>query len=187
MKKNKIGIALVMAAILVSCASQRDNVITGGEYNEVKNQTDYFVLPYGSAVLPGKWVKTRQSNVSFQQFFKNKDSVTVAIAFSRCNQYPFNTKGTKTGFEFVKAYYEWDSNYFIEKYGLKRSVVEMDSIENNYCLYRIYGAIENEKIDNYFLLGEKNGFVSNFCVLVTDKWAESYKIDFLKKLFLTKN
>ena len=61
------------------------------------------------------------------------------------------------------------------------------NIKNNYYLYRIHGAIENEKIDNYFLLGEKNGFVSNFCVMVTDKWTESYKIDFLKKLFLTKN
>ncbi len=53
-------------------------------------------------------------------------------------------------------------------------------------LAHIYGGIENVKIDNYFLLGEKNGFVSNFCVMVTDKWTESYKIDFLKKLFLRK-
>lgn len=37
------------------------------------------------------------------------------------------------------------------------------------------------------IFGEKNGFVSNFSIMDTDKWAEKYKIDFLKGLFLTKN
>ena len=52
-------------------------------------------------------------------------------------------------------------------------------------IYRIYGEIEKGKFDTYFLVGERNGFVSNYSIMDTDKWTEKYKIDFLKRLFVT--
>ena len=58
-------------------------------------------------------------------------------------------------------------------------------IENNserhYVIYRIYG----ERLDTYFLIGEKNGKVSNFSINITSRWNENEKIKFLKRLFLT--
>lgn len=186
MKTNIIRIILYLTIIsfLISCATQRVSTIVGGEYNKSKNETDYFVFPYGSVTLPGKWEKTNYNTVSKQQFFKNKDFIIIAIAFSRYNKYEFNKKGSLTGYNFVKTFYEWDSKYFIDSHGLKREPLENDSI-NNYVVYRIYGQIEKGKFDTYFLIGEKNGNISNFSLSDIDKWTKNEKIVFLKNLFLT--
>jgi len=174
-----------MTILLTNCATQRTSTIVGGDYNEPKNETDYFVVPYGSVTLPGKWEQTNYNTISRQQFFRNQDSVIIAIAFGRFDNLEFNMNGSQTGYNFVKAYYEWDSKYFVDSYGLKRQPLESDST-NNFMVYKIFGQIEGGEFDTYFLIGEKNGNVSNFSVSVTDKWTESEKIRFLKNLFLTK-
>ncbi len=71
-------------------------------------------MPYGTVTIPGKWDKGHQNSISHQQFFTNKDSVKIAIAFGSIKNYEFNLTGAKTGFSFVKAFYEWDSKYFVE-------------------------------------------------------------------------
>jgi hypothetical protein len=174
----------IMIVFLTNCATQRTSTIVGGEYDNTKNQTDYFVLPHGSVSLPGKWDKTNYNTISKQQFFRNQDSIIVAIAFGRYNGYEFNMGGLQTGYNFVKAYYEWDSKYFVDTHGLKRQSIERDS-SNKFMVYRIYGQIEKGVFDTYFLIGEKNGNISNFSISDTDKWTENEKTIFLKNLFLT--
>jgi hypothetical protein len=181
----KTLLLLTVLLLLTNCATQRTSTIVGGDYNKTENETDYFVLPYGSVTLPGKWDKTNYNTISRQQFFRNQDSVIIAIAFGRFNKYEFNMDGSKTGNNFVKAYYEWDSKYFVDSHGLKRQPLENDST-NNFMIYRIYGQIEKGEFDTYFLIGEKNGNTSNFSISDTDKWTENEKVDFLKNLFLTK-
>lgn len=182
---NRLNYVLFISliALLGSCATQRVSTIVGGEYKESSNVTEYFVLPLGTAEIPGKWMKTSYSSVSHQQFFKNQDSVEIALAFNRYDGYEFNAKGTKKGFEFVEAYYEWDSKYFMDSYGLQRLMIERDSLQQ-FVVYRIYGGEGGKKTDTYFLIGNKNGNVSNFSVSVTDKWTEEEKINFLKHLYL---
>jgi len=180
----KTFLLLIITMLLSNCATQRTTLV-GVDYDETKNQTEYFVIPYASITLPGKWEKTNYLTVSKQQFFMNQDSVTIAIAFGRFNEYEFNPDGSATGFNFVKAYYEWDSKYFVDSFGLKRQVVESDSI-NNFMIYRIYGQFEKGNLDTYFLMGEKNGNASNFSITITEKWTEDEKIEFLKNLFLRK-
>lgn len=175
---------LILTILLTSCATQRTSTIEGVNYNESKNVTDYFVLPYGSVTLLGKWEKKNYNEVSRQQFFKNQDSVIIAIAFERYDKYEFNTNGSQSGFNFIKAYYEWDSNYFVESHGFKRQIIESDS-SNHFMIYRIYGQKEKAEFNTYFLIGEKNGNVSNFSISKTEKWSEIEKILFLKNLFLT--
>jgi hypothetical protein len=175
-----------MIILLTNCATQRTSTIVGGEYNKTKDETEYFVFPYGSVVLPGNWEKTNYNQTSRQQFFINQDSIIIAIAFGRYNKYEFNRDGSKAGFNFVKEYYEWDSEYFIDSHGLKRLLLESDST-NSFLIYRIYGQIEKGKFDTYFLIGEKNGNVSNFSISDTDKWTVGEKINFLRKVFLTEN
>ena len=180
----KLILTLLLIGFMTSCATQKTSTLVGGNYNESTNVTDYFVLPYGSVMLPGKWEKKSFNSISNQQFFRNQDSVIVAIAFGRFDKYEFNVDGSQTGHNFVKAYYEWDSNYFVESHGLKRQVVEDDST-NHFMVYRIFGQIEKGKFDTYFLIAEKNGNISNFSISSTDKWNESEKCTFLKKLYLT--
>jgi hypothetical protein len=176
------GLLLLLAT---PAFAQRTSTLTGCTYDEKKDSTTYFVLPYGSAILPGKWEKEHYNKVSSQQFFTGKDSVNIAIAFVAYDKYEFNPKGKQKGFNFVKAYYEWDSRYMVDAYGLNRKVLERDSI-HNFMIYRIYGTIKTSTFDTYFLVGEKKGNASNFSITITDKWTESKKIDFLKNLFLDK-
>lgn len=187
MKSNlfKLFLLFTISILLANCATQRTSAIVGGKYDQEKNETDYFVLPYGSVTLSGKWDKTRYNTISKQQFFRNQDSVDLAIAFLRFNSYEFNVNGSKKGYEFVKAFYEWDSNYFVDSYGLSRETLVSDST-NNFMIYRIYGNYDEGDFDTYFLIGEKNGNTSNFSISFTDKWTEDERIGFLKDLFLAK-
>ena len=164
-----------LLVILISCASNKTSTIVGFDYNEKDNTTDYFVFPFGSVTIPGKWNKTNYNSISRQQFFKNSDSVTIAIAFVPCDKFEFNIDKSKTDFEFIKAYYDWDSHFFVSQHGLESKVLEMDST-NNYIIWKLWGKLNDEKIENYFLFGEKNCFVSNFSILSTNKWSEKEKI-----------
>ena len=184
LNKIKIHLSIVIIVLLTSCATQSVSTIVGCDYNEKKNQTDYFVLPYGAVTIPDKWEKTIYNSISRQQFFINTDSIIIAVAFGPYDKYEFNADKPKKGIDFVLAYYEWDSKYFVETYGFQRDFIEKDSIRN-FVVYRIFGEFEKAKIDTYFLVGEKNGFVSNYSVMDTDKWTEKYKIDFLKGLFVS--
>lgn len=172
-----------MIIFLAGCSSQRVSTIEGCDYNESKNQTDYFVLPFGSVSIPGKWEKTNYNNISGQQFFRNNDSIRIAIAFNRFDKYEFNSDGSIKGYEFVKAFYEWDSKYFVDSYGLQRRVIENDSI-NCFIIYQIHGLINEAKFNTYYLIGDKNGNVNNLSISITEKWTEGEKIEFLKKLYL---
>jgi hypothetical protein len=169
--------------ILTGCASQRVSTLVGCNYDESKNQTDYLVLPYGSVSIPGKWEKTHYNSVSGQQFFTNSDSVRIAIGFTRFDQYEFNSDGSKKGNDFLQAFYEWESDYFVYTFGLYTQQMETNKI-SNYILYRLYGSANGGEFDTYFLVGEKNGIVSNFSVTDTDKWTVEARIEFLKGLYL---
>jgi len=187
MKVNSVKafLFLIIISILTNCASQKySSTIVGGEYNEVKDVTNYFVFPYGSVSLPGKWEKTNYNSISKQQFFVNQDSQIIAIAFGRYDNYEFNKDGSYSGYSFVEKFYEWDSKYFVDTYMLKRQPIVNDSI-NNFFIYRIFGEIEKVNIDTYYLIGEKNGNTSNFSISVSNKWTENEKINFLEKIFLT--
>lgn len=187
MKFKKRHVPFLLALVFVSAclAPQRVSVVEGGSYDSAKDQTSYFVTPYGSVNIPGKWTKTHRNNTSFQQFFVNSDTVEISVAFGATNQFPFNRNGALTGHRFVKAYYEWDSQYMVKAYGLNRQIVEEDST-NHFLIHRIYGKVNGAAIDTYYLTGEKNRNVSMFTVSVTDKWTTQRKVDFLRGLFLDK-
>lgn len=177
-------IYLTLLVLMTNCASHRTSTLVGGEYNEIKNETDYFVIPYGSVTIPGKWRKTNYNSVSRQQFFQNSDSLIIAIAFNRFDNYEFNLYGEHKGIDFVKAYYEWDSKYFVDSHGLKREEMKIDSV-NGFMTYRIFGQIEKREFDTYFLIGEKIGNITNISISDTDKWTENEKLTFMQSLFIS--
>jgi hypothetical protein len=181
MQKNLLFGALVFLHLSIGCAPRQVNTLVSTDYNAAKNHTVHTVFPFGTATLPGKWSKKQYNNVSRQQFFTNSDSVEVAVAFTRFDEYEFNSKGQLKGFEFLRAFYEWDSNYFVEKIGVQRAVLE-ENIAQNLIIYRIFSPKKQQNIDTYFLIREKNGNFSNFSISITDKWTQSQKIAFLKAL-----
>ena len=175
---------LLISIFLTSCASFRNSTstIVSCNYNEKKNQTEYMVFPYGQVSIPGKWERTQYNSVAHQQFFTNSDSITITITFATTDKYEFNKDGTKKNFEFVKAFYEWESEYFAT-YNLDFEIIESDST-NNFIIWRLYGSYKDANFNTYFLIGEKNGFVKNYSVMTTEKWETEQKIDFLKNMYL---
>ncbi|MDR1113030.1 MAG: hypothetical protein LBL18_04640 [Bacteroidales bacterium] len=141
------------------------------------------VFPYGAVAIPGKWKRTIYNSAARQQFFDNSDSITIAIAFGQYTKFEFNKNGSKKGYDFVKAFYEWDSEYFSTTYNLDIELIEADSI-NNLIIWRVYGNYNDSYWNTYFLFGEKNGFVKNFAIMSAKKWTIEQKIDFLKNMYL---
>lgn len=178
MKVFKSLLLFAVAISFIGCgASQRAaSIITNARYEEKTNTTEYMYLPYGQVSIPGKWEKASFAEDSRQQFFHNDDSVTIAVSFAPCNKFGFNTKGTLKGFDFLEAYYEWESEYFVSN-ELECKALESNKA-GNYLIYRVFG----QGYDTYILISEKNAVVSNYSVMATDKWTEKQKIDFLKSL-----
>ena len=108
MKKRNYLLA-VLILLLVSCVSPRTSVLESYTYREEADRTDYAIIPLGAVSIQGKWSKTHYNTVSNQQFFVNRDSIEIAIAFNRYDQYEFNPSGAKKEMDFVKAYNERDS------------------------------------------------------------------------------
>lgn len=168
---------LLLAILLASCgSSNKVSTIVGGDYDPKKDVTDYFVFPLGRVSLPGKWDKTDYLASAHQQFFTNQDSIPIAIAFGPYDKYEFNDNKSLKGNDFVKAFYDWESDYYVSD-EIKSEILETDTAKQ-YIIFRFYGPLVN----SYFLVREKNGAVSNFSVHATDKWSEREKIQFLKSL-----
>ena len=173
-------VPFLLIAILTSCGTPKNiSTLVGGEYIEDKDVTEYFVIPFGQVSLPGKWEKDKYVSSSRHQYFHNQDSVIIAIAFTNSRSgYEFNPEGLLKGYEFLKAYYEWESEYF-SSLGFETKIIESDQNEP-YIIWRVYG----EEVDTYFLYGERNSNVSNFSVNSTDKWTADEKVQFLKNIYL---
>jgi len=178
MKSIKAIFLLAVVASFISCgsANRAISTIIGGDYNAKTNTTEYFVIPLGQVSIPGKWEKTSFDRVSRQQFFSNDESIDIAVSFAPCDHFEFNQGGALKGYEFLDAYYKWDSEYFVSN-GLECKILETDKAKK-YLLYRIFG----KGADTYLLISEKNGNVSNFSINATDKWTEQQKVEFLKSL-----
>jgi hypothetical protein len=182
MSKIKYLFGLLLISVLVSgfmpLEAHAQSTIVGSEYKPEKNITEYFVFPYGEVSLPGKWEKWQYNSNARQQFFINNDSVLIAISFGTVSDYEFNRGGLLKGYDFIKAYYDWESEYFSSS-GFECKIIEGDQ-SNSYIIWRLWG----QKADTYFLIGERKGHVCNFSVNITDKWAEDEKVQFLKSIYL---
>lgn len=173
---------LLMLFLLTGCVTQKVSTITGSSYNEQLNETNYMVMPYAAINIPGKWTKANYDNVSRQQFFKNSDSVSLAITFAPIKEFEFNLNNQKKGFEFVQAFYKWEANYFMSQYPVIVSIIDQDSTAN-YLLWHVKSRDRTSDINNYFLFSEKNGIAHNYCIYSAPTWSEKQITDFLQNTF----
>jgi hypothetical protein len=176
--------------ILTNCTVQQQAVstrqtIVSLKYNEEQDKTDYLIFPFGQVSIPGKWIKTSYNTISKQQFFTNQDSILLAISLGPCNKYEFNYDGSKKGYEFLKAYYDWEKDFFVKTIGLEEKLIEVDTT-NHIIIFGVKGTYQSQIVDNVFLFGENNCKVSNFSILGPCNWTEEQKVEFLKKLYLQK-
>ena len=176
--------SLLAILFFANCMAQRTTLVSC-DYDKKRDQTNYVVFPYGSVSIPGKWERTSYNSASKQQYLKNEDGISIAISFGPCNKFEFNADNSKKGFDFVKAYYEWDSEYFVNTFGLQQDSIEKNEI-SNYIIWRVYGDYNDSHFDTYFLFGEKKGFANTYSIMDNDKWTVEQKLEFLKELYLNK-
>jgi len=178
-----VWFCLSVVFFLGGCASRTTSTIVACDYDKKHDQTNYTIFPYGSVSIPGKWKRTTYNRAGRQQFFENEHNVVLGVSFGPCNRYEFNADNSKKGFDFVKAFYDWESQYFANDYGMAVEIIEKNESEK-YITWRIFGEYNNTPWDAYFIFGEKNGMARNFSIMETDKWTREQKLDFLKDLYL---
>lgn len=177
-KKNIIPLTILVLALTGCSTSSKTSIIVGGEYDAKKDVTNYFVFPYGSVDLPGKWEKTTYYQTARQQFFTNQDSAVIAVAFSPHNGFEFNGNGALQGFDLVKAFTQWEGDYY-KSNGMEFKVIESDPEQ---C-YQIFHIWKENVADTYFLFGVKQQVrCCNFSVQGPTNWTKEKKIQFLKDL-----
>ncbi len=174
---SKVGLIVSAIFIVSSCASTYQSTIVGGDYDKNKNVTSYFVLPLGSVELPGEWVKKNYLESSHQQYFLNKDSTLISIAFLNADRFSFYKPELK-GFDLIETYFNWESEYFKEAYKYEIEKLE-ENKEKQYIIWRVFG----DNSDNIFFFGNKNEIVNSYSIQVT-KMSKTESVDFVKKLFV---
>lgn len=176
--KSYLGIVI---SLLVACnANKSVSIIVSDVYDSKNDITTFSKLPFGSCKLPGKWTKSSYNETSKQYFFKNKDTVSVAISINRNRQYPFYKENLKNN-EFINLFYEWDSKFLADKNDGVRTIVNVDTLDSS-ILWRL--SYSNE-VNYYFIYGTENDKALTINV-VTNKWSDSEKEDFLKKVYKSK-
>ena len=175
---------VVSNIIITNCVAQKINTIESVKYDDTKNVTIYSVFPFGNVSINGEWAKTHFNSSSGQQFFINKDSVEIAISLNSYKNFEFNLHHPKSGFDFVKNYYDWDSKYFVDNSQLKREIIKQDSV-NNYIIWRLFGENNGVYVDNLFLFGITNKTSKNF-MIKTNKMDIDSKTNFLTNIYLNK-
>jgi len=177
-----LGLTILIMIFMFGCFPSRYvQYIESCYYDSIKNITRFNRLPLGYVEIPGNWNKTSYNNVSKQQFFRNIDSVSLAVAFWPEDQYGFYKRG-ETDMTFLNDFYEWDSKYIAEQINGQRKIIEQDSTQQSYILWNVYN---DSDVNGYFLYGLKRGRVYNLYI-TTKKWKEQQKINFLKQLFTNK-
>lgn len=173
-----ILILITIGTTFITCSPTKSiSTIYSDNYDKTKNLTTVTILPFGQVKISGKWVNTSYDNVSRQYFFRSTDSVTFAVALNPLDGYEFYKKEMKTE-EFVKAFYEWESNYFQQQYNGQLRVLKDDTAKNAI----IWNISKEPNIDSYFLFGLKGRTAYNLYVS-TNKWDEKKKVEFLEKIY----
>lgn len=167
--------------ILSACSvSRQTSMLYNESYDKESNRTTITMFPFGVVKLPGVWTKTREFAQSGQYFYLNEDSVQVAIAMHEWNNIEFSHQNPNvTTLNFVRKFYEWESNYFKEITGREPRIVKEDT-QKNYLIWHLMNG--TQRVD-YFLFGLKGNTAFNLNVKASH-WDEEKKVRFLEQMFL---
>lgn len=168
-------LAAILLLIFTSCKTKQTSVITGNAYDPSTNVTTLIQVPYGNIVIPGNWTKKSYSRSSHQTFFKNADTITIAVCKNPQQTYSVYSAG-QSDKQFVSAFYKWDSEYWKRK-GYQIDVLN-DNSDNGYIIWGLKG----NNVNAIFLFGAKKSLAYNFACF-SSKWTDRQRIQFLVDLF----
>jgi len=169
---------------LQACFPKMRSTIISSHYDKTKNTTTYMVLPYGTAIMQGEWTTGKYFQPARQQWFRNKDSVSVSLSFGPANKFEFSQEGLN-GFAFAMAFYEWEAKYESEHLRQKIKIIEADSL-NKYVIAKVY----SDSMNTIALFGGractcKDGAYQHFTIS-SKKISDDEMIKFLQSIYLNK-
>ncbi|OXA78272.1 hypothetical protein SAMN05444397_101200 [Flavobacterium aquidurense] len=100
----------------------------------------------------------------------------TSIDFDCGHERDARASGDKSGFENVKLFYAWDSDY------MKENKLKTDKIKENPEAEYIIWKYNDGKLDNVFLFGSAKDNFLNLLVYSTI-WDEAKKVLFLENLY----
>jgi hypothetical protein len=154
--------------ILYIAFTSHSNAQTITDFATIKTQTD-------DVKIPGNWEQLNSINESGQTYLKNTEGVIIAVAQNPKKAYSF-FNNNKSGFENVKLFYTWDSDY------MKENKFKTDKIKENSELEYIIWKYNDGKLDNVFLFGSaKDNFLN--LLVYSNIWDENKKVLFLENLY----
>ena len=168
-----LSIALIFTT-LVSCTTQKKVQVI---QKETLRTTKADFGSDGILSIPGEWTLSSENKLTNQKFFRNKDSILLAITRNPMDKYSFYSVGMADTI-FTQSFYEWESKHF-EKQGLKTTVLERHK-KNEYIIWSVSG---KDKIDATLLYGGKKNYGYALSILEPRQLTLNEKKAFLIQLF----
>lgn len=150
--------------------------------SEVGNITTvaYFNDSKDSLIIPGDWSLSSENKLTNQKFFRNADSLLLAITKNPVQKYGFFVAGMNDA-TFTEAFYRWEASHY-QKIGYDVRTLQ-ESAKQDYVLWSAKG----KDIDAILLYGAKKGFGYNISMLERQKLTEVQVTSFLIQTFKQNN
>lgn len=175
---TRYGLLMGSALCWSGCSPSKNvSVIYGDNFDRNNNVTTVTIFPYGAIKIPGQWKKTHESNISQQYFFTGPDSVTFAVALNPWDGFEFSGPQV-TKENFLRSFYEWDSNYLREQTRGKVELIKEDKVAN-FIIWSLKKPVGRPEI---FLFGVKGETAYNL-YFASDVWETSKQVDLLESIY----
>jgi hypothetical protein len=172
----KVNLSIVFLGcffiLLQSCKSSMPAVATKKEnINTVADFGDR-----GQLILPGDWQLSSENKLTNQKFFRNKDSVLIAVTINPMNKFGFYSIGM-VDTVFTRSFYEWESKHY------KKQGYEVKILEQQYNGQYIIFSAKNAETNATLLYGGKKDKGYSLIVLDPRKLSINQQKSFLIQLY----
>jgi hypothetical protein len=174
MKSIEIILFFTLIFIIGACSTKK-KVMVAQKETVTTTKADFGVE--GIISIPGDWTLSSENKLTNQKFFRNKDSVLIAITRNPMEKFSFYSPGMADTL-FTQSFYEWESKHF-ERQGFTVSIVEKHR-NNEYIIWSVKG---KENLDATLLYGGKKNFGYALSLLEPRTFTMNQRKAFLIQLF----
>ena len=174
MKHIQRILLFLFIALLGSCSTQKKVPMV--EKETVKTTKADFGSE-GIVSIPGDWSLSSENKLTNQKFFRNKDSILIAITRNPMEKYSFYSLGMADTI-FTQSFYDWEAKHF-ERQGLTVSVLEKHR-NNEYIIWHVKG---KENLDATLLYAGKKNYGYALSIVEPRNLTMNQRKAFLIQLF----
>jgi hypothetical protein len=172
MKKQIYFITIIAVAIL-ACKAPKPSVVNS---QKIKQNTSITFNDGIELSLPGDWQVSSENKLTNQKFFRNKDSVLLALSVNPMSKYSFYSIGMQDTV-FTSAFYMWESGHYT------KSGYDVKIIERQYNGQYIIFSAKKDDINATLLYGGKKNKGYSLIILDPRKLTLNQQKSFLIQMY----